>query len=150
TALVIGGASWYNGEDTNGLVDGFSYYNTALGARAIPALAQQASGTRGVKLNNGVAASSPGLAISDGRAEAGGGGYNAGTLTLTNDAFTNDVAQGYTAAGTADAGLGGALYNAAGGALVVTGSTFDVNSAIGGVALGTGYGGAGRAGALYN
>ena len=64
------------------------------------------------------------------RAPASGAGITNGngTLTVTNDTFSSDQANG-SAAGVA--GLGGAIYSP-GGSLTVTGSTFTFDQAVGG------------------
>ena len=66
-----------------------------------------------------------GLTISQGQANQGGGLFNASTLTLDGDLFQSDTAQGNQTTGLDGAGSGGAIYNAPGGTLTVTDSTFE-------------------------
>ena len=66
-----------------------------------------------------------GLTIANGLATQGGGISNAGSLTVTNSVFSGDVAQGNSTTPS----LGGAIYNAPGSALNVTGSTFNNDTA---------------------
>ena len=87
-----------------------------------------------------------GLTLTGGYANLGGAVYNAGTLTLDNDDFVSNAA-----VGTADAaglGAGGAVYNATGGTLTITNSTFDRNSATGASYATTGVIGTARGGAI--
>ena len=76
-----------------------------------------------------------GLTIANGSASSGAGITNGnGTLTVANDTFSDDQANG-SLAGTP--GLGGAIYSP-GGSLTVTGSTFTFDQADGGAgAVGT-------------
>jgi len=70
------------------------------------------------QVSTGVTASLTRATIADGSASSGGGIDNSGSLTLSNDVFTNDVATYY----------GGAVYNN-GGTLSVSNSTFSNNAA---------------------
>ncbi len=76
-----------------------------------------------------------GLAIDNGNAGiAGGGILNAGSLTVSNSTFHNDMAEN----GEGDAGYGGAIFNF--GALTISNSTFSNNGAMNGGAIGNGGG----------
>lgn len=75
----------------------------------------------------GVTASISGLTLADGHATQGGAIYNLGNVIVNNSLFVNDTAS-YD---TANAGAGGAIYNASGTSLVVTNSTFAHDSASG-------------------
>ena len=66
----------------------------------------------------------------------GAGIYNAGTLALTNVTLSGNVA-GFSSKFEDDGFFGGAIYNASGGKVEVTNSTFSENSAF-------------RGGAIYN
>ena len=79
-----------------------------------------------------------GVTLASGVAPQGGAISNSGTLSISADIFSGDVAQGTTASPGA---LGGAIFNAAGGVLSVVNSTFDNDSAIA-AAGGTAAGGA--------
>ena len=69
-----------------------------------------------------------GLTIADASAASGAAITNGnGTLTVTNDTFSSDQANG---SATGVAGLGGAIYSP-GGSLTVTGSTFTFDEAVG-------------------
>ncbi len=88
-----------------------------------------------------------------GGAALGGAIYSQGTLTILDDTFTGDEAQGGKggAHSNGGAGEGGAIFNQ-GGTVSITNSTFNGNQAVGGSA-GSGTGtaaGPGLGGALYN
>jgi len=68
-------------------------------------------------VNSGVTASISGLTISNGNASYGGGVYNSGNLTLTNDTLSGNSAQLY----------GGGVYNS--GTATLTNDTLSGNSA---------------------
>ncbi len=69
-----------------------------------------------------------GLTIANGSAASGAAITNgSGTLTVTNDTFSSDLANGSFIGG---AGLGGAIYSP-GGSLTVTDSTFTFDQAVG-------------------
>ena len=69
-----------------------------------------------------------GLTVADASATSGAGITNGnGTLTVTNDTFSSDQANG---SATGVAGQGGAIYSP-GGSLTVTGSTFTFDQAVG-------------------
>ena len=69
-----------------------------------------------------------GLTIANGSANSGAGIINGnGTLTVVNDTFSSDQANG---SGSGATGLGGAIYSP-GGSLTVTGSTFTFDRAVG-------------------
>ena len=85
-----------------------------------------------------------------GGAALGGAIYNQGTLTILDDTFTNDNAEG--GSGTVGgAGEGGAIFNQ-GGTVSITNSTFNGNQAVGGTGqTGTGNtAGLALGGALYS
>ena len=63
-----------------------------------------------------------GLTIANGAAIQGGGLFNSGNLTLINDVFTGDSARNDPAVSGGKLALGGAIYNAPGASLTVTGS----------------------------
>jgi fibronectin-binding autotransporter adhesin len=81
----------------------------------------------------GVTTTISGLTVSHGFAIDGGGILNAGTLTLSQDVLTANVAQGITGGGlfTTGIGRGGAVYNQAGATLNVVKSTLTGNIAYG-------------------
>ena len=81
-----------------------------------------------------------GLTIDNGSAISGGGIYNDGTLTLTNDILSDNAAT--AASGSVD---GGAVYNA--GTLTVGNSTFTGNTVEG---TGSSGSGSGNGGAIEN
>ena len=89
-------------------------------------LTQEGTGTVTLNGSNSITGST---AINAG----GGGGLggavfsNQGTITLTNDTFTANTAQGGAAGGTAGAGYGGAVF-ARNGTLTATFDTFSVNT----------------------
>ena len=72
-----------------------------------------------------------GLAINQVGGSLGGGGvFNAGNLTLTDDAITSNIAQGGNGGGGGGAGLGGGIFNM--GTLSLQASTLSGNLAVGG------------------
>ena len=87
-----------------------------------------------------------GLTIANGSALQGGGIFNSGNLTLTNDAFLGNTARNSVFSGGNKVAQGGAIYNAPGASLVVTGSTFANNTDAAVSASGSD----GRGGAIYN
>ncbi len=89
-----------------------------------------------------------GLTIANGFAAQGGGLYNAGDTTLTNDVFTGDTAENSPSNTALAAGQGGAIYNTQGATLTVSGSTFTLDTAIGLGIPGTNP--SGQGGAIYN
>jgi hypothetical protein len=93
--------------------------------------------TQLVSVGAGTSVSVSGLTIARGFGLLGGGIYNAGNLTLTNVAFTNDRSGGPFGQGP---GNGGAIFNDTGGTVTISSSTFTGNQA---------YGTAGG-GAIYN
>lgn len=75
------------------------------------------------QVNSGVTASISGLTITDGESSTNGGGIDSlGTLTVTNDVFSED-----------SAGAGGGIYSS--GKLTVTGCTFSGDSSVDGGAI---------------
>jgi hypothetical protein len=99
-------------------------------------------------LQDGMAQGSDGSSgTPNGGAGLGGAIYNQGTLTILDDTFTNNTAQGGAGygGGVGGAGEGGAIYNF--GTATVTNSTFTVNTAAGGTG---GTAGKGLGGALFN
>jgi|GEM_PF-5680523 len=125
--VVLGAASWYNGEYASANIDEFSYYNTSLDPSVVLSLSQQRNGNRIFTVASGVTATISGLTIAGGRAQQGAGIYNAGNLTVVNSIFNNNVAQGD---GSSLLPVqGGAIDNAPGASLTVNGSTFDANIA---------------------
>ncbi len=82
-------------------------------------------------VNAGVNATISGLTLSGGNSNEGGAIFNSGNLNLVNDTFSKNIAQGNLQPGLGGVGAGGALFNAPGGVLTVTGSTFINNQAIG-------------------
>ncbi|MGA2470817.1 MAG: choice-of-anchor Q domain-containing protein [Solirubrobacteraceae bacterium] len=113
----------------------------------------QSGGSSLLHIEFGATVTISGITFQGGSAPAGQDGgaiYNEGTLSLTNDAFTNNTALGGTSAGPdgASGGYGGAIYNS--GTLNVSGSTFSANIAGSGGA-GSEYGGNGSGGgAIYS
>ncbi len=160
--MEIGGASWYSGGYTTGLVNQFAFYNSALTANqitatydAILALSQPAYEGYGIfNVASGVTVTITGLTLGDGDAVDGGAINNTGTLTITGSQFVEDSAPAAPAAGQAGNAYGGAIYNATGGVLVVTDSSFinDVAQGGEGQASGStaGTGGNAYGGAIYN
>jgi hypothetical protein len=95
-------------------------------------------------VSSGVTAVIQDLSIDNGVAIQGGGISNAGTLSVTNVQFASDTARGNPLTGIGTTGQGGAIYNAPGAILTVTGSTFSGDSASGGEGFTiTAYGAAG-------
>jgi hypothetical protein len=86
----------------------------------------------------------------DGGNSNGGGIYNSGSLTLSDDAVTNDSATGGSATGNGigGGGYGGGVFNA--GTLIVEDSSFTNDTATGGPGAGSGYGEPGEGGAIYS
>ncbi len=160
--MEIGGASWYPAAYTIGLVDQFAFYSSALTANQIVAtydatlsLSQPAYEGYGIfNVAAGVTVSIAGLTLGDGDAVDGGAFDNAGDLTITGTQFVQDSAPAAPAQGQAGNAYGGAIYNAAGGVLVVTDSSFINDAALGGegqVSGSTaGTGGNAYGGAIYN
>jgi hypothetical protein len=87
-----------------------------------------------------------GLTIASGAAVQGGGLFNAGNVALTNVAFVNDIAHNDPASSGGRISQGGAVYDAAGASLVVSGSTFSGDAVTGVSSTGQD----GRGGAIYN
>ena len=79
-------------------------------------------------IGSGVNATISGLRLINGLATDGGAIFNAGNLTLTQDVFSANVAQGTSGGGNA---FGGAVYNEA-GTVNIDQSTFTADQAIGG------------------
>ncbi|HMY75153.1 MAG TPA: choice-of-anchor Q domain-containing protein, partial [Blastocatellia bacterium] len=102
----------------------------------------------------GAGATISGLTFSNGLNDEGGAIRNAGTLTVTDCAFSGNNSKGTNAGGpTGKTGGGGAIYND--GTATITRSAFTGNIATGGngetfSANGGGGGGGGLGGALYN
>jgi hypothetical protein len=112
-------------------------------------------GTQGLFVIDSGSVSISGLTLANGLAMSGGAIANQGALTIASCVFTNDVAQGATQFFHAQPGQGGAIYNASGAKLTVTGSTFSQSSAIGGKGMAAfrspaGDGGSGQGGAIFN
>ena len=136
----------------NGLIDEVAIDHTVPTALEIEAAYSAASGGRVFTVEPGVTATVTGLTIAGGVSSNGGGILNSGNLTIVDSLLSSNVAQG-VAAGTSPAyAAGGAIDNATGAVLTVTGSTFLDNSATGvaGDASATTIGGSGRGGAIYN
>src|SRR5581483_10893727 len=87
------------------------------------------SASRIFDISGGTTVALFGLTLSSGQATAGAGIYNAGTLTLSKDVLSDNVAQGAADGGNA---FGGGLYNNAGGVVTIDQSTFTGNQALGG------------------
>ncbi len=121
-----------------------------------PGLTITGSGTRIFVIGSGVNVTIDDLTLANGLANLGGAIDNNGNLNLLNDTFSNNIAQGDISAGILGVGAGGAIYNASGSTLTVTGSTFINNRAVGapGQATPTPYqklgGGQGQGGAIDN
>jgi hypothetical protein len=88
-----------------------------------------------------------GLTLTQGLATDGAAILNAGNLTVSQDAFNANVAQGAVGGGLFgdEAGRGGGIENQAGATLAVSQSTFSNNQAVGGPDGGDAFGGA-----IYN
>ena len=159
--MVIGGASWYTAYSTVD-IDQFAFYSSALTANQITAtydatlaLSQPAYEGYGIfNVASGVTVSITGLTLGDGDAVDGGAINNTGTLTITGSQFVQDSAPAAPAQGQAGNAYGGAIYNATGGVLAVTDSSFINDAALGGegqVSGSTaGTGGNAYGGAIYN
>ncbi len=160
--MEIGGASWYQGGYTTGLVNQFAFYSSALSANQITAtydatlaLSQPAYEGYGIfNVAAGVTVAVTGLTLGDGDAVDGGAINNAGTLTITGSQFVQDSAPAAPAPGQAGSAYGGAIYNAGGASLVVTDSSFINDAALGGEGQASGStagtGGNAYGGAIYN
>jgi len=160
--MEIGGASWYPAGYTTGLVDQFAFYNSALTANqmtatydATLALSQPAYEGYGIfNVASGVTVTITGLTLGNGDAVDGGAINNTGTLTITGSQFVQDSAPAAPAQGQAGNAYGGAIYNAAGGTLVVSDSSFINDAALGGEGKASGStagtGGNAYGGAIYN
>jgi hypothetical protein len=85
---------------------------------------------------SGVTASISRLTIADGYADQGGGLSNSGNLTLAQVALTSNEVSG----DSAFSGVGGAIFNDAGATLNVLQSLFECNQVIGGTGIGFGGG----------
>jgi hypothetical protein len=86
------------------------------------------SSSRIFDISSGTTVTLAGLTLSNGQATTGAGIYNAGSLTLSKDVLSDNVAQGAANGGNA---FGGGLYNA-GGVVAIDHSTFTGNQALGG------------------
>ncbi|HZU36424.1 MAG TPA: hypothetical protein VFA18_10975, partial [Gemmataceae bacterium] len=84
-----------------------------------------------------------GLTLTQGLATDGGAILNAGNLTVAQDDFSANVAQGLASGGLFgdEGGRGGAIENQSGATLAVVSSTFSNNQAIGGPDNGVAFGG---------
>ena len=95
-----------------------------------------------------------GLTLGNGDAVDGGAINNSGTLTITGTQFVQDSAPAAPPQGQAGNAYGGAIYNATGGILLVTDSSFINDAALGGEGQASGStagtGGNAYGGAIYN
>ena len=142
----------YPPEYFNGLIDEVAIDHSAPSALQIEAAYGASAGGRVFTIEPGVTATVTGLTIAGGVASSGGGILNMGNLTIANSVLSSNVAQGVRSGISPAYAAGGAIDNATGAVLTVTGSTFLANSAIGigGIASATTIGGSGRGGAIYN
>jgi hypothetical protein len=98
-------------------------------------------------VTSGVTATVSGLTLTNGLSTDGAAVLNAGSLTLSQDVFSANEAQGIAGSGLFGdgAGRGGAVENQSGASLHVVHSTFTDNEALGGAGGGNAFGGA-----IYN
>src|SRR5262245_11206839 len=114
------------------------------GAELVAVSGEDAS--RVFEIGAGVAAVLDGLTITRGRADNGGGIFNAGTLTVSHCTLSANQAVG----GAGHDARGGGIFNEAPGVLTVTHSLFSDNRAVGGDGGPAVHGGEGAGGGIYN
>ena len=134
------------GEYFNGLIDEVAIYHSALTPLNVSTLYSEVSGGRVFTVYPGATVTLTGLTIASGVAPTGGGIYNGGTLTIVDSTLSGDAAVSTPVGSIGSIGEGGAIYNATGGILTVTGSAFLNDSALGAA----GSSGGGRGGAIFN
>ncbi|MFI5457323.1 MAG: choice-of-anchor Q domain-containing protein [Isosphaerales bacterium] len=133
----------------NGLIDEVAIYHRALSASDVQTgyivgpsqlIISGGKASEIFKIDSGTVTLS-GLTLANGPAPQGGAISSAGSLLINNDVFSNDVAQGTASNANAQ---GGAIFNAPGGVLTASGSTFNNDSALAAT------GGAAAGGAIEN
>ncbi len=110
------------GQYFNGLIDQVAIYHSALTAANVSSMYSEFNGGRVFTVNPGVTVTLTGLTIAGGVAATGGGIYNSGNLTIVDSTLSGNAALSAPNGATGSAGEGGAIYNATGGVLTVTGS----------------------------
>ena len=127
--------------------------NLTVDGTTAPGIVLSGGGTTEVlSVNAGVTATINGLIIENGLATQGGGLSNAGTLTVINSEFLNDTAQGTISLWVRGQRLRAGRSSTPPAELIVTGSTFTGDSAIGGYGF-TPFSiinAAGQGGAIFN